>query len=58
MEATQLETPGQVSVIDEQIIDEQRASTLGEVLKNETHLLVRVLGQFNRVSVSRFVVLI
>ncbi|MCG9673830.1 TonB-dependent siderophore receptor [Vibrio chagasii] len=35
MEATQLETPGQVSVIDEQIIDEQRASTLGEVLKND-----------------------
>lgn len=33
MEATQLETPGQVSVIDEQLIDEQRASTLGEVLK-------------------------
>ncbi|RJX65770.1 TonB-dependent siderophore receptor [Vibrio sinensis] len=35
MEATQLETPGQVTVIDEQIIDEQRASTLGEVLKND-----------------------
>ncbi|MDN3616945.1 MAG: TonB-dependent siderophore receptor [Vibrio gallaecicus] len=35
MEATQLETPGQVSVIDEQIIDEQRASTLGEVLQND-----------------------
>ncbi len=33
MEATQLETPGQVSVIDEQIIDEQRATTLGDVLK-------------------------
>ena len=35
MEATQLETPGQVAVIGEQLIDEQRASTLGEVLKND-----------------------
>ncbi|MGF1761158.1 TonB-dependent siderophore receptor [Photobacterium sagamiensis] len=35
IEATQLETPGQVTVIDEQLIDEQRASTLGEVLKND-----------------------
>ncbi|OZS41478.1 TonB-dependent siderophore receptor [Photobacterium sanguinicancri] len=35
IEATQLETPGQVTVIDEQIIDEQRASSLGEVLKND-----------------------
>ena len=38
MEATQLETPGQVSVIDEQIIDEQRASTLGDVLKNDASI--------------------
>lgn len=38
MEATQLETPGQVTVIDEQIIDEQRASTLGEVLKNDASI--------------------
>ncbi|WP_367989004.1 TonB-dependent siderophore receptor [Vibrio sp. NTOU-M3] len=38
MEATQLETPGQVSVIDEQIIEEQRASTLGEVLKNDSSI--------------------
>ncbi|MBP3139449.1 TonB-dependent siderophore receptor [Aliivibrio fischeri] len=38
MEATQLETPGQVSVIDEQLIDEQRASTLGEVLKNDASI--------------------
>ena len=38
MEATQLETPGQVTVIDEQIIDEQRASTLGEVLKNDSSI--------------------
>ncbi|MGF1718923.1 TonB-dependent receptor [Vibrio kyushuensis] len=38
MEATQLETPGQVSVIDEKIIDEQRASTLGEVLKNDASI--------------------
>ncbi|MBY6238741.1 TonB-dependent siderophore receptor [Vibrio harveyi] len=35
MEMTQLETPGQVAVIDEAVIDEQRASTLGEVLKND-----------------------
>ncbi|OLQ91049.1 ligand-gated channel protein [Vibrio ponticus] len=35
MEATQLETPGQVAVIGEQLIDEQRASTLGDVLKND-----------------------
>ncbi|MCP3697512.1 MAG: TonB-dependent siderophore receptor [Aliivibrio sp.] len=38
MEATQLETPGQVSVIDEQLIDEQRASTLGEVLQNDSSI--------------------
>ncbi|KAB2825734.1 TonB-dependent siderophore receptor [Aliivibrio finisterrensis] len=38
MEATQLETPGQVTVIDEQLIDEQRASTLGEVLKNDSSI--------------------
>ncbi len=31
---TQLETPGQVAVIDEKLIDEQRASMLGEVLQN------------------------
>lgn len=35
MEMTQLETPGQVAVIDEILIDEQRASTLGEVLRND-----------------------
>ena len=35
MEATQLETPGQVQVIDQILIDEQRASTLGEVLEND-----------------------
>ncbi|RTZ16767.1 TonB-dependent siderophore receptor [Vibrio aquaticus] len=35
MEATQLETPGQIAIIDEQLIDEQRASTLGDVLKND-----------------------
>jgi iron complex outermembrane recepter protein len=38
VEATQLETPGQVTVIDEQLIDEQRASTLGEVLKNDSSI--------------------
>ncbi|MEH6453121.1 MAG: TonB-dependent siderophore receptor [Psychromonas sp.] len=36
MEMTQLETPGQVSVIDQQLIDEQRASTLGDVLQNDS----------------------
>lgn len=35
MEVSQLETPGQVTVIGEQLIEEQRASTLGEVLKND-----------------------
>jgi len=35
MEMPQLETPGQVTVIDAQIIDEQRASSLGQVLKND-----------------------
>ena len=35
MEMTQLETPGQVAIIDETVIDEQRASTLGEVLRND-----------------------
>jgi len=35
IEVSQLETPGQVAVIDEQIIDEQRASTLGDVLAND-----------------------
>lgn len=39
MEATQLETPGQVLVIDEQLIDAQRASTLGEVLKNDASVV-------------------
>ncbi|EAS41315.1 TonB-dependent siderophore receptor [Photobacterium profundum] len=38
VEATQLETPGQVTVIDEQLIDEQRASTLGDVLKNDSSI--------------------
>ncbi|MCE0558279.1 TonB-dependent siderophore receptor [Motilimonas sp. E26] len=38
METTQLETPGQVNVIDEQIIDEQRASTLGDVLENDASI--------------------
>jgi len=36
MEMTQLETPGQVTVIDSQIIEEQRATTLGQVLKNDS----------------------
>jgi iron complex outermembrane receptor protein len=38
MEMTQLETPGQVTVIDEQLINEQRASTLGQVLKNDSSI--------------------
>jgi iron complex outermembrane receptor protein len=38
VEATQLETPGQVTVIDEQLIDEQRASSLGDVLKNDASI--------------------
>lgn len=38
IEATQLDTPGQVTVIDEQLIDEQRASTLGDVLKNDSSI--------------------
>ncbi len=36
IEASQLETPGQVAIIDEQLIEEQRASTLGDVLKNDS----------------------
>ncbi|USD67021.1 TonB-dependent siderophore receptor [Vibrio sp. SCSIO 43136] len=35
IEVGQLETAGTVSVIDETIIDEQRASSLGDVLKND-----------------------
>jgi len=35
MEVSQLETAGQVAVIGEQLIEEQRASSLGEVLKND-----------------------
>ncbi|GLS91883.1 ligand-gated channel protein [Psychromonas marina] len=38
MEMTALETPGQVTVIDQKIIDEQRASTLGQVLKNDSSI--------------------
>ena len=37
-EMTQLETQGQVAVIDEKLIDEQRASTLGEVLQNDASI--------------------
>ncbi|TEW54594.1 TonB-dependent siderophore receptor [Psychromonas sp. RZ22] len=36
MEMTQLETPGQVTVIDEQLIEEQRATSLSQVLKNDS----------------------
>lgn len=35
MEMTQLETPGQIAVIDESLINEQRAITLGQVLQND-----------------------
>ena len=38
IEATQLETPGQVNVIDEQLIDEQRATSLGQVLMNDASI--------------------
>lgn len=38
MEMTQLETPGQVAVIDETIINEQQASTLGDVLQNDASI--------------------
>lgn len=39
MEMTQLETPGQVAVIDSQMIDEQRAVRLGEVLENDASVV-------------------
>jgi len=45
VEATQLETPGQVTVIDEQLIDEQRASTLGNVLKNDASISAGKTGR-------------
>ncbi|NRF62311.1 TonB-dependent siderophore receptor [Vibrio coralliilyticus] len=35
MEVSQLETAGQVTVIDSQVMEEQRATTLGDVLKND-----------------------
>ena len=35
MEMSQLETAGQVAVIDSQVMEEQRATTLGDVLKND-----------------------
>ncbi len=35
MEMSQLDTPGQVAVLDEELINEQRASLLSEVLKND-----------------------
>ncbi|AJR05915.1 TonB-dependent siderophore receptor [Photobacterium gaetbulicola] len=40
IEASQLETAGQVSVIDEQLIDEQRASSLDEVLENDSSVSI------------------
>jgi len=39
MEMTQLETPGQVAVIDSQMIDEQRAVRLGQVLENDASIV-------------------
>ncbi|MGF1727339.1 TonB-dependent siderophore receptor [Photobacterium nomapromontoriensis] len=51
IEASQLETPGQVSVIDEQVINEQRATTLGEVLKNDSSISEGGKGR-NRESFS------
>ncbi|GEM77414.1 TonB-dependent siderophore receptor [Vibrio sagamiensis] len=38
MDMLQLETPGQISIIDSAVIEEQRASTLGEVLKNDASI--------------------
>lgn len=38
MEMTQLDTPGQVLVVDSQMIDEQRAITLGQVLENDSSI--------------------
>lgn len=35
MEMSLLDTPGQVAVLDEELINEQRASLLSEVLKND-----------------------
>ena len=40
IEATQLETAGQVSIIDEQLIDEQRASSLDQVLQNDSSVSI------------------
>lgn len=40
MEMTQLETPGQVAVIDSQMIDEQRAVRLSQVLENDASVNV------------------
>lgn len=51
VEATQLETPGQVTVIDEQLIDEQRASSLGDVLKNDSSISAEGVSR-NRESFS------
>lgn len=51
IEATQLETAGQVSIIDEQLIDEQRASSLDEVLRNDSSVAVGDKTR-NRVSYS------
>lgn len=36
MEMTQLETPGQITVIDSSMFEEQGASSLGEVLEYES----------------------
>lgn len=51
VEATQLETAGQVSVIDERLIDEQRASSLDDVLRNDSSIVVGDKTR-NRVSYS------
>ena len=51
VEMTQLETYGQVSVIDEKLIDEQRATTLGQVLQNDASISAGGTGR-NRESFS------
>ncbi|USD65708.1 TonB-dependent siderophore receptor [Vibrio sp. SCSIO 43136] len=38
VEATQLETPGSISVFDESLMEEQGAQTLGDVLKNDASI--------------------
>ncbi len=55
MEMTQLETPGQVTVLDQQLIEDQRATTLGDVLKNDSSVSTGSLNNnFERFSIRGF----